>query len=297
MAAEAGVEPAFVEKDWFAVQLLAMVAEHNKASPVKGVFSGGTSLSKGHGLIKRFSEDLDFFLSVPGGAEPSVGQRRNYRHGLLGLVTSQDGLFQIDGEVKRGDSHRFFKAPILYPIGFKGPALRPHLQLEMTFIEPRIPAEMRPIRSMIAQVANEPPETEILCISPLETAADKLSALSWRVVVRDRTHATDDPTLIRHLHDLAVLEPLITENPAAFLPVAAISMDRDRAHRGGEIIAGLPNPERLKQALHLLRQDAQYKAEYEQFVMAMSYADEGEKIHFEHACDALERIIALYPEE
>jgi hypothetical protein len=41
------------------------------------------------------------------------------------------------------------------------------------------------------------------CVDPVETADDKLSALAWRVPARDRTRADDDPTIIRHLHDLA----------------------------------------------------------------------------------------------
>ena len=32
------------------------------------VFSGGTSLSKGWGLIKRFSEDIDFKVAMPAAA-------------------------------------------------------------------------------------------------------------------------------------------------------------------------------------------------------------------------------------
>src|SRR5690242_21934483 len=40
----------------------------------------------------------------------------------------------------------------------------------------------------------------------LETAADKLSALAWRVCARDRARPGDDPTIIRHLPDLAALE-------------------------------------------------------------------------------------------
>jgi len=48
----------------------------------------------------------------------------------------------------------------------------------------------------------EPPEVASFpCVDAVETAADKLSALAWRVLVRDRTSPNDDPTIIRHLHD------------------------------------------------------------------------------------------------
>jgi predicted nucleotidyltransferase component of viral defense system len=59
IAAELGIEAAFVEKDWYSVQVLKKIAEHS-CDNITTIFSGGTSLSMGHGLIQRFSEDLDF---------------------------------------------------------------------------------------------------------------------------------------------------------------------------------------------------------------------------------------------
>ena len=61
VAAEMGVNPSFVEKDWYAVQILKAIAPVKFPAPV--IFTGGTSLSKGFSLIKRFSEDLDFKVS------------------------------------------------------------------------------------------------------------------------------------------------------------------------------------------------------------------------------------------
>jgi len=59
IASELGIDPAFVEKDWYSVLVLKAVAEHQSDS-IQTLFAGGTSLSKAHGLIQRFSEDLDF---------------------------------------------------------------------------------------------------------------------------------------------------------------------------------------------------------------------------------------------
>lgn len=43
MAIELGVDPSFIEKDWFATELLVEIA---KIDFVPIVFTGGTSLSK-----------------------------------------------------------------------------------------------------------------------------------------------------------------------------------------------------------------------------------------------------------
>lgn len=50
--------PAFaVEKDWWVVTTLNIIFSMPVAKHL--VFKGGTSLSKGWNLIKRFSEDID----------------------------------------------------------------------------------------------------------------------------------------------------------------------------------------------------------------------------------------------
>ena len=79
----------------------------------------------------------------------------------------------------------------------------------MSFEAPALPAVARPIRSLIAAAQSQPPEVPSYpCVDPVETAADKLSALAWRDLVRDRSSAKDDPTIIRHLHDLAADPPV-----------------------------------------------------------------------------------------
>lgn len=53
--------PAFaVEKDWWVVQTLSVIFNTGVANHM--VFKGGTSLSKGWNLIKRFSEDIDLAI-------------------------------------------------------------------------------------------------------------------------------------------------------------------------------------------------------------------------------------------
>ena len=74
-----------------------------------------------------------------------------------------------------------------------------------------IPASLPPIARSIASLINIarclPPEVaSIPCVDPVETAADKLSALAWRVHARRRGSHKDDPTMIRYLHDLAALK-------------------------------------------------------------------------------------------
>ena len=50
-----GIEASIVEKDYFVTLFLKEISKE----AVPTVFKGGTSLSKCHKLIKRFSEDID----------------------------------------------------------------------------------------------------------------------------------------------------------------------------------------------------------------------------------------------
>jgi predicted nucleotidyltransferase component of viral defense system len=57
------IPPAFLEKDWYTQHILEIMAEC-RSDRFQLVFGGGTSLSKGYQLIKRFSEDIDFKVQM-----------------------------------------------------------------------------------------------------------------------------------------------------------------------------------------------------------------------------------------
>ncbi|MCY7413379.1 MAG: nucleotidyl transferase AbiEii/AbiGii toxin family protein, partial [Salinibacterium sp.] len=56
-----GVSEQFVEKDYYVTEILRIVVVEQLDG--KAIFKGGTSLSKGWGLINRFSEDIDLFVN------------------------------------------------------------------------------------------------------------------------------------------------------------------------------------------------------------------------------------------
>lgn len=57
---ETGLSPTAVEKDWWVMIALRAIFSTKVAEHL--VFKGGTSLSKGWGLIERFSEDIDLAI-------------------------------------------------------------------------------------------------------------------------------------------------------------------------------------------------------------------------------------------
>jgi predicted nucleotidyltransferase component of viral defense system len=286
IAAALGTEPGLVEKEWHVVRAIDVIAalDHGGARPV---FCGGTSLSVGWGLIKRFSEDIDFKVAIPAADNPSQARarRRKFREDVFAALAAAD--FRLIGEPLKASA--FFSAHFAYPNTFDHVAgLRPYIQVEMTFESPALPAIDRPLRSLVAQAQHAEPEIAAFpCVDPIETAADKLSALAWRVCTRDRGAQKDDPTVIRHLHDLAALEPRIAESPL-FTSLLLSAAHADTSRGGGQ--APKEPAERFALMLERLTTDALWAVEFNTFVHDKSFAAPDERISFQKAVDAARRL-------
>ena len=86
VAARKGVAPVIIEKDFWVCWALRRVFELADRLPAP-LFKGGTSLSKGYGLIERFSEDVDISLD---------------RH-ALGFADERDpACAELSGKVRKG---------------------------------------------------------------------------------------------------------------------------------------------------------------------------------------------------
>ena len=146
IAIELGVDPSFIEKDWYAVKVLKAISGFSHEAMIP-IFSGGTSLSKGYGLLKRFSEDLDFRARFVGGVIPSRPAKRSFRNGILDVVKSVDGVTFDEAHMDVGSN--YFKIPLAYPQQFDTPSsLRAELKLEFSYTQPRCDAVTRPVSSL-----------------------------------------------------------------------------------------------------------------------------------------------------
>src|SRR6202044_2207518 len=94
----------------------------------------------GWGLIKRFSEDIDFKVVMPTSEIRSKDRKRRkaYRDRVLAALVSAE--FELAGEVLKGNEDSFFAADLLFRSSFdSGPGLRPHIRMEMTFQSSALP--------------------------------------------------------------------------------------------------------------------------------------------------------------
>ena len=292
LSREQGIDPAFVEKDWHAVRVLGALSRHSYGS-VTTIFTGGTSLSKGHDLLKRFSEDLDFRARFEGNfsANQLKKLKSAFRFSVIEALREIEGIaFDEEGIEKDGLG---FKIQLTYPKVFEAPeGIRAELQVEFSYTQPRLEPEQRSIASMITSYKGEADETSFLCLSPVEIAADKFSSLVWRVLKRNRDDEKDDPAMIRHLHDLCALKGRIQAEQDLFIATAleSFAIDQERVNRRVEMELG----EASKHAADKLKSDDLYEEEYQQFVDAMSYARDDEVISFEKALNEFDALLKMF---
>lgn len=291
VAGALAVDEAFVEKDWYVVQAIGglLACATDDLTPV---FSGGTALLKAHRLIQRFSEDIDFKLTLSDSflAKTLSGRRSTLSQFKKSVATTWEAAGFTDILVEAGSGNAYFQIEMNYPTVLKGhDSLRPHILAEISARAPRFEPVEKSIWSFVAQSQRRAPEiASILTVDPVETAADKLSAFTWRMLTRERGGDKDDPTIIRHVHDLAALEAIAIKHEG-FADLLLETLNAD-ATRGGGVLADRSPKERLDAMLAALEDDAGYTEEYDRFVSNMAFAGTGALPSFAEARAALRRL-------
>lgn len=275
-------DEGLIEKDWHVVRALAALVPLSVERGARLVFCGGTSLSKGWGLIKRFSEDIDFRIWC----DEETASRALCRaiRDSVDTALLEAAFVPVKEHVVR-DASRFVEMNFGYGGTMKVPAgLREHLKVELTMERPRLSPVARPIQSFVSTAKRQAPEVPaMLCLDPVEIAAEKFSAFGWRALNRKRGHEGDDPSVVRHLYDLALLLPR-AEASWAFRPLAT-EVVRIDAGRGREERPREPGP--LAQAVaSRMQDDAAWRQEYTGYIHQVGYGPEDELLSFDSALEA-----------
>lgn len=283
---EFSIAPHFVEKDYYVVKVLSEISKINYPD-LKIIFSGGTCLSKAYNKIQRFSEDVDFRIHTDKSFTRS--EKKAFCNFILQKLDNKEDYHIIPESVKKGNENNFFSFEIEYEKLNEGLNLRPNIKAEFTFENLILPSTECKISSFIGKFINEKPII-VNCIQPIEVIANKFSALMWRVYIKDRTkllHSKEnDPTIIRHLHDVAALEDgLYTKE---FVDLLQKSFEADKGRGGFDNNYTLT--EFIKITLDRLTEDTVYQKEYSDFVSSMSYAKDLEVITFEKSLKSFKKL-------
>ena len=136
------ISASIVEKDYYVTQFL------KKLTGVQPdlIFKGGTSLSKGYKIIKRFSEDID--VSLRSSEMRPSREQKNRLNENIGLLTKELGL-ELLNPIKNLDEQEFTNYIIKYTPIFPTPILNPHILVEASFFMKSFPEEILQISSLV----------------------------------------------------------------------------------------------------------------------------------------------------
>jgi nucleotidyltransferase AbiEii toxin of type IV toxin-antitoxin system len=162
--------PAIVEKDYYVTEALRLIAR-DFGDVV--LFKGGTSLSKGWKLIRRFSEDIDLYIDR--GERGASATDTLLKH-LAACVSQHPALISYETTQRIGGVARAFRFTYVSRLG--GTALPPTVLLEAGIQSGTYPSETRDIRSLLA---------EFLIERQVELDTGELAPFSLRVLHFRRT--------------------------------------------------------------------------------------------------------------
>ncbi|NOY56294.1 MAG: nucleotidyl transferase AbiEii/AbiGii toxin family protein [Actinobacteria bacterium] len=242
-----GITATAVEKDYWVTQALRVLAGE---FPDDFVFKGGTSLSKGYGLIERFSEDIDLLIITGTRGKGAVDRLMK---DMGGAVAHHMGATPQSEHPERG-VHRTYR--IAYPTDRpQTTAIEPSVLLEMGVRGGDQPSRRVEIRMLLGDVLHDAgtdvsryPDLEAFAVRvlhPGRTLLEKFAAIhaeATRLAADTDAHAT--PRIGRHFYDVARL--LTNDEVASFLAddatvervleeIEQVSREHFTANTSGEI--------------------------------------------------------------
>ena len=289
---------AAVAKDFYVVRAICALAAID-AAPFGLVFGGGTALARAHRIVRRMSEDVDFKI-VPLPAAPvsrSAIRRQISRlreRVSTALLAAGFAFDPADPAVAWAmDSNRYSVWQLPYDAsGGAGEGLRPTIKVELTYAPMRKPTVRLPVRSFVTEAMNRAPEVPgILCVSILETAAEKLVSLTRRTAMEMAGASRDpDPNLVRHVYDLHMMRDLVDPADVATLARAIAAADaQEFANQYPAYAADIAGETR--KALDALRTDPLHRERYIRFMADMVY---GETPEFRVAMETIAAVVELW---
>jgi hypothetical protein len=231
--------PSYVEKDFWVCLVLDILYNGLNDDRPRLLFKGGTSLSKGYNLIKRFSEDVDFTvfrqdIGFDESKDPAVpgisGNERKRRSESIIKATSEYICHKLREDLEtialtvvsecsvirdtedRDESTLLFHYPSLFAEGSDA-YIQPRVKLEGGGRSALAPHEKLVIKPFINDTLNDTltdwdfSVPNIITIKPERTFWDKVMILhGWSCGHRDEKRLPSDRQRIsRHYYDVAMI--------------------------------------------------------------------------------------------
>lgn len=200
--------PVIVEKDYYVTMILRELTERQGFV----VFKGGTSLSKCHKAIKRFSEDIDITID----SRLSQGQMKKLKEVIKDIANELDLVIPNIDETRSRRSYNRYILEYQSVLSEPDDAVQNAVLMETSFAEVSFPTVILPVHSYIGNMMIEEALEEIknFRLDPFEmkvqgldrTLVDKVFAIcDYYMQDRVKKHS-------RHIYDIYKLLPIVPQN-------------------------------------------------------------------------------------
>ena len=303
--------PVVLEKEIVVKDVVLEVAKAGRESGFELIFSGGTSLSQGWGVIERISEDVDFRVIAP--EFPSKNSKSKALSGLkveLGRALRRAG-FEIDGEIDGRDSNRYIRANVIYESAFTAdtPSLRPYIKVELMGVDRPFSIEYREVKDILErhEVGDRSAAQPIPMVSLPDIVSDKVISYLRRTAEHKANPELAyryDPRLVRHLYDVHRIVDANRSVISKATPIFAGTLAQEIQQYGGQRFPVFKERpvDVLTQELDLLAGDAEARRNYAVFVNDLVYGskpsfDEVSQTFRKVATEFLAAVAELLPSE
>ena len=272
--------PVIVEKDYYVTMILRKLSEDQGFV----VFKGGTSLSKCHKVIKRFSEDIDITID----SKLSQGQMKNLKASIK-KIAAELGLSipNIDETRSRRSYNRYV---LEYQSVLPKPddAVQTAVLMETSFAEVSFPTVVLPVHNYIGDMMIEeaPEELENFYLNSFDmkvqgldrTLADKIFAIcDYYMQGKVKKHS-------RHIYDIYKLLQIVPQTEKFKTLVREVRDVRAMTNICPSVQPGVNVP----QMLDFLVKNEIYKEDYENITSRILE----ENVSYDTAIEAMRKIAA-----
>ena len=246
--------PMVAEKDYYVTMILRGLS----ARLPFVVFKGGTSLSKCHKAIKRFSEDIDITID----ARLSQGQMKKLKETIKEIADELGLVIPNIDDTRSRRSYNRYVLEYKSVIGVTDDAIPSSVLMETSFAEVSFPTVMLPVHSYIGDMmqTEAPEEREHFLLEPFEmkvqgvdrTLVDKVFAIcDYYLNDNIKKHS-------RHIYDIYKLFPLVPRDETFKKLVQEVREVRAQTNICPSAQPGINVPE----LLHLLIDNQVYREDY-----------------------------------
>lgn len=275
---QTGIIAQAIEKDYYVTMILRLLAD--RLSYI--VFKGGTSLSKCHKLIKRFSEDIDITVDTV----PSQGDRKKIKY-VINDIVEELGLkiINFDETRSRRDYNKYVIAfdtvlPML------SEALQPEVLIETSYMTVSFPTIVLPVNNYIGEIMTEeaPELLEKYTLEPFEMKVQGIDRTLIDKVFAVCDYYLDNSVMkhSRHIYDIYKLLPLVELDNDFKKLVTEVRKIRKASPKCFSAQDGVNIPTLLQNII----QEEVYKSDYEETTEIILE----ERIPYEVAIEALGQV-------